>query len=81
MFRNRFFRRILHQNLFEIDQVKIVYFLSLVVELPDNRFVLVGMAGMMAGVMHAPLTANYLLNYQKNKCLKIIYYEKRYFDF
>ena len=27
------------------------------VDLPDNRFVLVGMAGMMAGVMHAPLTA------------------------
>ncbi|MGD0755879.1 MAG: chloride channel protein [Bacteroidales bacterium] len=33
MFRNRFFSRILHQNLFEIDQVKIVYFLSLVVGL------------------------------------------------
>ncbi len=33
MFRNRFFRRILHQNLFEIDQVKLVYFLSLVVGL------------------------------------------------
>jgi chloride channel protein, CIC family len=31
MFRNRFFRRILHKNLFEIDQVKLVYFLSLVV--------------------------------------------------
>jgi CIC family chloride channel protein len=33
MFRNRFFRRILHQNLFETDQVKLVYFLSLVVGL------------------------------------------------
>jgi Chloride channel protein EriC len=33
MFRNRFFRRILHKNLFEIDQVKLVYFLSLVVGL------------------------------------------------
>jgi H+/Cl- antiporter ClcA len=33
MFRNRFFRRILHQNLFEIDQVKLVYFLSLIVGL------------------------------------------------
>jgi chloride channel protein, CIC family len=31
------------------------------VELPDNRFVLVGMAGMMAGVMHAPLTAIFLI--------------------
>jgi CIC family chloride channel protein len=30
-------------------------------ELPDNRFVLVGMAGMMAGVMHAPLTAIFLI--------------------
>jgi CIC family chloride channel protein len=29
--------------------------------LPDNRFVLVGMAGMMAGVMHAPLTAIFLI--------------------
>lgn len=27
----------------------------------DNRFVLVGMAGMMAGVMHAPLTAIFLI--------------------
>src|SRR5674476_136258 len=33
MFRNQFFRRILHQNLFETDQVKLVYFLSLVVGL------------------------------------------------
>src|SRR5664280_1490077 len=31
------------------------------VELPDNRFVLVGMAGMMAGVMHAPMTAIFLI--------------------
>ena len=31
------------------------------VNLPDNRFVLVGMAGMMAGVMHAPLTAIFLI--------------------
>lgn len=31
------------------------------VQLPDNRFVLVGMAGMMAGVMHAPLTAIFLI--------------------
>ncbi len=31
------------------------------VELADNRFVLVGMAGMMAGVMHAPLTAIFLI--------------------
>jgi CIC family chloride channel protein len=30
-------------------------------DLPDNRFVLVGMAGMMAGVMHAPLTAIFLI--------------------
>ncbi len=30
-------------------------------ELPDNRFVLAGMAGMMAGVMHAPLTAIFLI--------------------
>ena len=29
--------------------------------LPDNRFVLVGMAGTMAGVMHAPLTAIFLI--------------------
>ncbi len=29
--------------------------------LPDNRFVLAGMAGMMAGVMHAPLTAIFLI--------------------
>ena len=33
MFRNQFVRRILHQNLFEIDQVKLVYFLSLIVGL------------------------------------------------
>lgn len=31
------------------------------VEIPDNRFVLVGMAGLMAGVMHAPLTAIFLI--------------------
>lgn len=31
------------------------------VDLHDNRFVLVGMAGMMAGVMHAPLTAIFLI--------------------
>lgn len=31
------------------------------VDIPDNRFVLVGMAGMMAGVMHAPLTAIFLI--------------------
>ena len=30
-------------------------------DIPDNRFVLVGMAGMMAGVMHAPLTAIFLI--------------------
>lgn len=29
--------------------------------LPDNRFVLAGMAGVMAGVMHAPLTAIFLI--------------------
>lgn len=31
------------------------------IDLPDNRFVLVGMAGAMAGVMHAPLTAIFLI--------------------
>ncbi len=31
------------------------------ITLPDNRFVLAGMAGMMAGVMHAPLTAIFLI--------------------
>ena len=31
------------------------------INLPDNRFVLVGMAGAMAGVMHAPLTAIFLI--------------------
>jgi len=31
------------------------------VDIPDNRFVLVGMAGMMAGVMHAPLTSIFLI--------------------
>lgn len=31
------------------------------VDIPDNRFVLAGMAGMMAGVMHAPLTAIFLI--------------------
>lgn len=30
-------------------------------DIPDNRFVLVGMAGTMAGVMHAPLTAIFLI--------------------
>jgi CIC family chloride channel protein len=30
-------------------------------DIPDNRFVLAGMAGMMAGVMHAPLTAIFLI--------------------
>jgi CIC family chloride channel protein len=30
-------------------------------DLPDNRFVLAGMAGLMAGVMHAPLTAIFLI--------------------
>ena len=31
------------------------------VNIPDNRFVLVGMAATMAGVMHAPLTAIFLI--------------------
>ncbi|MBW6500726.1 MAG: chloride channel protein [Bacteroidales bacterium] len=31
------------------------------VGIPDNRFVLAGMAGLMAGVMHAPLTAIFLI--------------------
>jgi CIC family chloride channel protein len=31
------------------------------VDIPDNRFVLAGMAGVMAGVMHAPLTAIFLI--------------------
>jgi CIC family chloride channel protein len=31
------------------------------VDIPDNRFVLAGMAGAMAGVMHAPLTAIFLI--------------------
>lgn len=31
------------------------------VDFPDNRFVLAGMAGAMAGVMHAPLTAIFLI--------------------
>jgi CIC family chloride channel protein len=31
------------------------------INLPDNRFVLAGMAGLMAGVMHAPLTAIFLI--------------------
>ena len=30
-------------------------------DIPDNRFVLAGMAGTMAGVMHAPLTAIFLI--------------------
>ena len=33
MFRNRFFRKIFHYRLVDIDQVKLVYFLSLVVGL------------------------------------------------
>ena len=31
------------------------------IDIPDNRFVLVGMAGAMAGVMHAPLSAIFLI--------------------
>ncbi|MBP7037651.1 MAG: chloride channel protein [Bacteroidales bacterium] len=31
------------------------------IDLPDNRFVLVGMAGTMSAVMHAPLTAIFLI--------------------
>jgi CIC family chloride channel protein len=31
------------------------------IDLPDHRFVLAGMAGLMAGVMHAPLTAIFLI--------------------
>ncbi|NLV18053.1 MAG: CBS domain-containing protein [Bacteroidetes bacterium] len=31
------------------------------IDLADNRFVLIGMAGLMAGVMHAPLTAIFLI--------------------
>jgi CIC family chloride channel protein len=31
------------------------------VDIPDNRFILAGMAGTMAGVMHAPLTAIFLI--------------------
>jgi hypothetical protein len=31
MSRNRFVRKLFHKNLFEVDQVKLVYFLSLVV--------------------------------------------------
>jgi len=34
---------------------------GLKVDIPDYRFVLAGMAGMMAGVMHAPLTAIFLI--------------------
>ena len=33
MFRNHFFRHFFHSRIFEIDQVKLVYFLSLVVGL------------------------------------------------
>jgi chloride channel protein, CIC family len=33
----------------------------MILDVPDNRFVLVGMAGLMAGVMHAPLTAIFLI--------------------
>jgi CIC family chloride channel protein len=32
-----------------------------ITDLPDNRFVLVGMAGTMSAVMHAPLTAIFLI--------------------
>lgn len=35
--------------------------LSGIIALPETNFVLVGMAGMMAGVMHAPLTAIFLI--------------------
>lgn len=35
--------------------------LSGIIVLPETNFVLVGMAGMMAGVMHAPLTAIFLI--------------------
>ena len=45
---NGFFVSSLLRKIFEVD-------------LPDNRFVLVGMAGTMAGVMHAPLTAIFLI--------------------
>ncbi|HAM10472.1 MAG: chloride channel protein [Bacteroidetes bacterium GWE2_41_25] len=45
---NGFFIASLLRKLFQVD-------------LPDNRFVLAGMAGMMAGVMHAPLTAIFLI--------------------
>jgi CIC family chloride channel protein len=31
------------------------------IDLPDHRFVLAGMAGLMAGVMHAPLTSIFLI--------------------
>lgn len=31
------------------------------VDIPDSRFVLAGMAGLMSGVMHAPLTAIFLI--------------------
>lgn len=31
------------------------------VDIPENTFILAGMAGMMAGVMHAPLTAIFLI--------------------
>lgn len=43
------------------------YFVTLILErlfnisLPDSRFVLVGMAGVMSGVIHAPLTAIFLI--------------------
>ncbi|MDY0098337.1 MAG: chloride channel protein [Bacteroidales bacterium] len=30
-------------------------------DIPDNRFILAGMAGVMAGVMHAPLTSIFLI--------------------
>lgn len=32
-----------------------------VMKIPENKFVLAGMAGLMAGVMHAPLTAIFLI--------------------
>ena len=32
-----------------------------IIKLPEGNFALVGMAGLMAGVMHAPLTAIFLI--------------------
>ncbi len=75
MFGNIIFRKFYAKYLAKIDQTTIVYILSLLVGLlsalppavvknaiyPDNGFVLVGMAGAMAGVMHTPLTAIFLI--------------------